>query len=134
MLHALRQSAHRTGRLLLPLLLLSWLSLVCGHCVVLAGGFDAEVLAHHEEVEAGHDCCPEVEVDPCQGGDCEHTVDVQPAPASAKTGDQQYNPMVLAGPLFEAPATRAMALPAQPPNPPPAPDAPLYLRNCTFLI
>lgn len=133
MLHALRQSAHRTGRLLLPLLLLSWLSLVCGHCVALAGPFDGAPVGHHEVPAPEHDCCPPAEADPCQGGDCEHGADVQPVPAGGiKVGDQ--SPLLLALTLPEAPARNASA--ALPRAPGHAPDLsrPLYLRNCVFLI
>ncbi len=134
MLHALRQSVHRTGRLLLPLLLLSWLSLVCGHCMALAGAVDTAPVGHHESADAGHDCCPEVEADPCLGGDCEHTADLQQTPVNGKAGDQQYSPAVLASALFPLPATHRMALPVHPPNASPGPHHPLYLRNCVFLI
>ena len=133
MLHALRQSAHRTGRLLLPLLLLSWLSLVCGHCVALAGEFDAMPVGHHGVVDAGHDCCPEVEAYPCLSGDCEHTADVQQAPLNGKS-DQQNPPMVVAGIRFETPATHRVAMGIHPSSFSPGPSPPLYLRNCVFLI
>lgn len=134
MLHAMRQSIHRTGRLLLPLLLLSWLSLVCGHCVALAGAVDTAPVGHHESADVGHDCCPEVEADPCLGGDCEHTADMQQAPVNGKIGDQQHTPAILVSALFPLPATRGSALPVHPPNASPGPHYPLYLRNCVFLI
>jgi hypothetical protein len=131
MLHALRQSAHRTGRLLLPLLLLSWLSLVCGHCLALAGEVDG-ALAHHEPpVAVEHDCCPQAE--PCIGGDCEPPADVTAPSASIKLGD--YTPVALDVP---APIPSSLFLTGVVPLPlalaPPGPPSPLYLRNCVFLI
>ena len=130
MLHALRQSTRRTGRLLLPLLLLSWLSVVCGHCVAVAGEIDVDPAAHHGVAGAEHDCCPQVE--PCIGGDCEHLADVQAMATPAPALD---HPPV-------APATAATTPPrsvvagASPPSATasPGPPFPLYLRNCVFLI
>lgn len=135
MLQALRQSAHGTGRLLLPLLLLAWLSLVCGHCVALAGDFDAVPMDHHGAAETGHDCCPKVETDPCLGGDCEHTADIQQAPVNGKSGEWQYTPVPLTAAYVALYAMQWVALPVHPPASfPPDASPPLYLRNCVFLI
>ena len=130
MLHALRQSTRRTGRLLLPLLLLSWLSVVCGHCVALAGEPDAAPAPHHGMAEEAHDCCPPA--DPCIGGDCEHHTDVQASVTSFQSGD--HTPAALAAEAISLPRVMVARVSVPSPAPSPGPPFPIYLRNCVFLI
>jgi hypothetical protein len=130
MLHALRQSTRRTGRLLLPLLLLSWLSAVCGHCVALAGELDVAPAPHHGMAEESHDCCPPA--DPCIGGDCEHLADIQASVTSFPSGD--HTPAVLAVEAICPPGVTVASVSLPPPAPSPGPPFPIYLRNCVFLI
>lgn len=130
MLHALRQSVHRTGRLLLPLLLLSWLSVVCGHCVALAGELDVPPAPHHDMAEQADDCCPSA--DPCIGGGCDHLADIQASVTSFQPGD--HTPAVLTGEAISLPGVVVASVSLPPPAPSPGPPFPIYLRNCVFLI
>ena len=138
MLQTLRQSAADIGRLLLPLLLLSWLTVFCGDCFALAEV--AEMASHATSTghsDAGHDCCDEPAV-ACLGAECEHGVDGACAPGTKPEVDLgSLLGSALPGkgpPLGLSPRAAAMVGPIPISAPSGYHQPPLYLRNCTFLI
>ncbi len=138
MLQSLRQSSSRVGRMLLPLLLLSWLSVFCGNCFAWADALEAaSQTAPTEHSDSAHHCCDEPQP-PCLGAGCDHDAD-QALMAAVKPAS---DPAPFAW-LALLPAERSLNLQRRPDNAMPGaifvPESiyvspACYLRHCAFLI
>ncbi len=138
MLHCLRQSATRTSRLLLSLLLLSWLSAFCGNCIAAAG---MEAAGHSMPMQhaghgghAAHDCCDHPA--PFLGTDCDHMQDRPVLKAESRL--DVLSPLVLVALLPAQPVSRpapvAVSVPHHDTEHITPLHPPFYLQNCVFLI
>lgn len=142
--HQLRTRSRALAHGLLLVLLATWLSAVCPHCLAqtdLSGPADAAVSetpmhchgdAPPVEAQAdAHDCCPQAPA--CTGGDCAQMTAIEPGePLSALVPE-------VSTPAFVAADYISFTYPS---TPPPSvsnahtvafADCPLYLRHCTFL-
>lgn len=138
MLHHLRQSATRIGRLLAPLLLLSWMSLLCGDCF--AGMAQAGTMEHgHHHMPMshgdpdGHHCCDHP--DPCLGSDCGHVLDRPALKVELKSDLFIPGPLLFpVAPGWPSSSPGTVFVPAHVPAPVSWSPPPVYLHNCVFRI
>lgn len=136
MLQSLRQSATDIGRLLLPLLLLSWLSVFCGNCFALADVVAASHAMPADHGDTAHDCCDEPQA-PCLGAGCDHDVDQAVMTGVATESDPApfaWLALIPAEQLLRLQYPSDAALAPVPINAPGYISSALYLRHCTFLI
>lgn len=142
--HQLRSRSRALAQGLLLVLLATWLSAACAHCLdqadlsAAAPAPEASTHCHGdtapppaEPQSNGHDCCQPPPA--CTGGDCAQMSAVETGePLGALLSETT-------APGFVAADFLSYAYPSTPP--PAAPDAhtvvfdscPLYLRHCTFL-
>lgn len=146
--HQFRTRSRALAHGLWLVLLATWLSAVCPHCLAQADAADAALSGAADATEApmhchgdapppadpqtnSHDCCPQAPA--CTGWDCAQLTAIEPGePLSALVPE-------VSAPAFVAADFISYAYPSTPP--PSAPDAhtavfdpcPRYLRNCTFL-
>jgi len=146
--HQLRTRSRALAHGLWLVLLATWLSAVCPHCLAQANASGADMsgaanvsdMPMHchgdapppaEPMSNSHDCCPQASV--CTGGNCAQMTAIESGePLSALVAE-------VATPAFIAADFITYAYPS---TPPPAlsnahtvafADCPLYLRHCTFL-
>ena len=146
--HQLRTRSRALAHGLWLVLLATWLSAVCPHCLAQAdaagndmtGAVSANEAHMHCHGDApppadpqtsAHDCCPQAPA--CSGGECAQLTAIEPGePLSALVPETS-------APAFVTADFISYAYPSTPP--PSAPyvstvafaDCPLYLRHCTFL-
>ena len=138
LLQTLRQSANSIGRLLAPLLLLSWLSVFCGNCLALGSVSDTSPDIQHDAQTSMHDCCDDGEPVTCASPLCQHGVDdqilvnvyseqniPQPQWMAVLSAFEVLQPVILSElqPPYSSPSDRELS-----------PATPAYLRHCVFLI
>lgn len=137
--HQLRTRSRALAHGLLLVLVATWLSAVCPHC--LAQAAEAPELAAHcrhdapppvEHVTNDHDHCPQAAAPVCDDGNCAQMSTVAKVePVAVLSMDTPLQAFTLDGPFSHA-------YPAAPPSSAPvvlaaAPDpCPLYLRHCVF--
>jgi len=137
-----QQLRHRSRALaqgLLVVLLATWMSTVCQHC--LAQTVTAPAQASHcqhdapppgEGATAGHNCCPQTAAPICDNGDCAQVSNVISSEILTAIGTEAPAQAVLPGSLF------SHAYSAIPPPPlaiahtTVSDPCPLYLRHCVF--
>ncbi len=142
MTRVFQQLRHRSRALaqgLLVVLLATWMSTVCQHC--LAQAVDAPAQATHcqhtapppsEGATDGHDCCPQAAAPICDNGDCAQVSSVISSETLTVIASEAPGQAILPGNLF---SHAYSAIP-----PPPLAVAytaisdpcPLYLRHCVF--
>jgi len=140
-----QQLRHRSRALahgVLLVLLATWLSAVCPHCLAQvdeASAASPEMAGHCQHAAPpakhmgeGHDCCPQAAAPVCDGGNCAQISTVANVESVAMLAvDAPLSAFTLDG-LF------SHAYPATPPPSAPSaytavPDScPLYLRHCVF--
>lgn len=145
--HQLRSRGRALAQGLLLVLVATWLSAVCPHCLAQAAEVSEPVMHCHGDAAAAgdpaagsdssvfdtfdHDACPQAPV--CTGGDCAQLTAINP--------DETLEVLIaeVATPAFVAADFISHAWPSPPP--PAAADlpalaavgCPLYLRHCAFL-
>jgi hypothetical protein len=142
MTQVFQQLHHRSRALaqgLLVVLLATWMSTVCQHC--LAQAVDAPTQATHCQHDApppgdgatdGHDCCPQAAAPICDSGDCAQLSNVISNETLTVIASETPAQAMLPGTLFSQvystipPPPRAIAYTTI------ADPCPLYLRHCVF--
>jgi len=140
--HQLRARSRALAHSLLLVLLATWLSAVCPHCLAQvdeASAASPEMAGHCQHAAPpakhmgeGHDCCPQAASPVCAGGNCAQLSAVANIESDVVLAAEAPQPsLVLDGPFSHA-------YPHTPPSSPPGlysvvPDScPLYLRHCVF--
>lgn len=142
MTRVFQQFRHRSRALaqgLLVVLLATWMSTVCQHC--LAQTVAAPAPATHcqhaappasEGATAGHDCCPQAAAPICDSGNCAQVSSVISSETLTVIATETPAQAMLPGTLFShaysaiPPPPRAMAFTTI------SDPCPLYLRHCVF--